>query len=110
MTPSIGRIVHYVLTPEDANEINRRRTTGSSIAERIQSTDWPVGAQAHIGNAVQAGDVFPMMIVRVWPSRVGSVNGQVFLDGCDVYWATSREQVAAESTDKQGLWFEPPKV
>ena len=110
MTPSIGRIVHYMLTDQDAEQINRRRTDGRSIADRIKEEKWPLGAQAHIGNAVKAGDVFPMVIVRVWPSDVGLVNGQVLLDGCDNYWATSRAQVTPDSTDKNGLWFEPPRV
>ena len=110
MTPSIGRIVHYVLTEQDAAEIMRRRTTGPDIASRIADDKWPIGAQAHIGNAVSAGDVFPMVIVRVWPSDTGSVNGRVLLDGSDEFWATSRSQVVADSTDKQGCWFEPPRV
>ena len=108
--PSIGRIVHYRLSAQDVGEITRRRTTGKSIAERLKwgvvgrhndaipahSEDgsvraWPAGAQAHIGNEVHEGDVFPMLIVRIWGSAATSaVNGQVFLDGNDVYWATSR--------------------
>jgi hypothetical protein len=110
MKPSVGRIVHYSLTEQDAQQINRRRTDGPSIAERIKAAIWPIGAQAHIGNSVQAGDVFPMVITRVWPSERGMVNGQVLLDGNDTFWAISREQVAADSTDKNGLWFEPPRV
>lgn len=101
--PSIGRIVHYKLSASDVELIMRRRTTGMSIAERLKvnaSPDlggsipvvaWPAGAQAHIGNNVYEGDVFPMLIVRVWGSTPESaVNGQVFLDGNDVFWATSR--------------------
>ena len=30
--PTIGRIVHYRLSEDDAAQINRRRTTGHSIA------------------------------------------------------------------------------
>ncbi len=100
--PSIGRIVHYRLSAEDAEQINRRRTTGKSIADRlrIQISDrecmtpllaWPPGAQAHIGNDVAEGDTFPMLIVRAWGNTpTSAVNGQVFLDGNDVFWATSR--------------------
>jgi hypothetical protein len=91
--PSIGRIVHYRLSADDAAQITRRRTTGSSIAARMSAepSAWPEGAQAHIGNAVAEGDVFPMQIVRVWGSSPESaVNGQVYLDGNDVFWATSR--------------------
>jgi hypothetical protein len=108
--PSIGRIVHYRLSAQDVEQIMRRRTTGKSIADRMRwsvvgkhdgaipadSSDgsvraWPVGAQAHIGNDVAEGDTFPMLIVRVWgPSADSAVNGQVFLDSNDVFWATSR--------------------
>ena len=114
--PSMGRIVHYQLSAADAQQINRRRTTGKSIADRMRSstavaggpTDpaiyaWPAGAQAHIGNVVVEGDIFPMLIVRVWgPTASSAVNGQVFLDGCDVFWATSR--VAG---DQPGTWAWP---
>ncbi len=92
--PSIGRIVHYCLTNQDALQINRRRTDGGSIAARIKAVpaEWPIGAQAHIGNVVAEGDVFPMLITRIWGPNAPTtaVNGQVFLDGNDVLWATSR--------------------
>lgn len=86
--PSLGRIVHYRLGPEDVKQINRRRTTGAAIAAQILV--WPAGAQAHIGNEVKEGDVFPMIITRVWGTEpTSAVNGQVLLDGTDVFWATS---------------------
>ena len=88
--PTAGRIVNYILTADDAIKINRRRTSAQSIFERISAGSWPVGAQAHIGNSVTEGDVYPMLIVRVWGDEPTSgVNGQVFLDGNDAYWATS---------------------
>lgn len=100
--PTIGRIVHYKLTADDAAQINRRRTTGGDIAARMKTSvesqghnprifGWPEGAQAHIGNEAREGDVFPMQIVKTWgDTATSSVNGQVFLDGNDVFWATSR--------------------
>ena len=94
--PTIGRIVQYRLSADDAVQINRRRTTGASIAERMKYGDdpqlkaWPAGAQAHIGNSVSEGDTFPMMITRVWGDTPNSaVNGQALLDGNDVLWVTS---------------------
>lgn len=90
--PTIGRIVQYRLSEQDAAQINRRRTDGGSIAQRMkaQPVEWPAGAQAHIGNGVAEGDTFPMLITRVWGSNPeAAVNGQVFLDGNDVLWATS---------------------
>lgn len=122
MIPSIGRIVHYRLSTQDANEINRRRTTGQSIGERLTRVtsdghaQWPQGAQAHIGNPVSAGDIFPAMIVRLWdqpehPATATTlVQLQVFLDGNDTYWATSVSQLQPELGDQWPCWFEPSRV
>jgi len=86
MEITIGRVVLYTLHEQDAEQINRRRTNGKDIARRIQKNDpnemsssWPIGAQAHIGNEVKAGEQFPMLVTKVWSP--GYVNGQVFLDG-----------------------------
>ena|SRR5437868_10229098 len=108
MTPSVGRIVHYMLTEQDAAQVMRRRTDGPSIADRVKEDKWPVGAQAHVGNPVSAGDVYPMLIV--WVSAGDMVNGRVFLDGSDDLWVTSREQVALGAVDKRGYWFQPARV
>lgn len=110
MIPTIGRLVIYTLTADDATQINRRRTTGKAIADRIangaQGAQWPIGAQAHIGNNVAAGDTFPMLIVRVWgTSETSAVNGQVFLDSNDVFWATSRTV-----GDQPGTWAWPARI
>ena len=74
MKPSIGRIVHYSLSQHDADEINRRRTDSPQT-----------------GNHAMEGDVYPAMIVRLFGETPESaVNLQVFLDGNDSFWATSR--------------------
>ncbi len=86
--PTIGRVILYCLSENDAAEINRRRTTGGLIHERIQQDKWPLGAQAHIGNSVSEGDVYPGIVVRVWSGDM--INTQILLDGNDTYWATSR--------------------
>lgn len=95
----IGYIGEYVLTAEDAESINRRRTTGESIAERMKIlwesiSAWPKGAQAHIGSEVKEGDVFPMFVTRV--NEDGTANGQVLLDGNDVLWV---KNLASGGTD-----------
>jgi len=86
-----GRIVYFVFDEQSAAEVMRRRTDGKAIAERMSRTPpaWPTGAMAHVGNAVQAGDIFPAMIIRVWDQSSGSSNLKVMLDGSDTYWATS---------------------
>jgi hypothetical protein len=101
MDITVGRTVLYTLSEQDATEINRRRTTAHSIAERmkIQISDkecitpllaWPTGAQAHIGNEAAEGKVYPAVAVAVWSATCA--NLQVILDGNDTYWATSRNE------------------
>jgi hypothetical protein len=95
MIPSIGRIVHYTLTASDAAGINIRRIH-------------PVAEGLFHGNTAHAGDVYPMMITRVWsaePDEDTVVQGQVFLDGNDTLWVTS---VAQGHEERQ--WFEPVRV
>ena len=86
--PTIGRIVNYVLTEGDAMAINQRRTDAQDSLEMHRR--YKTGAVVHVGNKAREGDVYPMMITRVWGGTPGSqVNGQVFLDGNDVIWVTS---------------------
>lgn len=103
--PSIGRSVHYRLTAAQAAEINRRRTTSASIAERIKHQVWPLGAQAHIGNSHTEGQVLPLTIVVVHDEPLVTVNGQALLDGNDTLWVTS-----ASEGDQPGQWSWPPRT
>lgn len=107
MSPSIGRIVHYTLSEADAEQINRRRTSGADIAARIEQDRWPIGAQAHIGSPVVAGDICPAVITRNWGGSALMVNLQVLLDGNDTYWATSRPWSASGGP---GTWTWPPRA
>ena len=88
-----GRIVYYVLSDQDCQEITRRRTTSKSIADRIangaQGAQWPLGAQAHIGNPVQPGDECLAMVLWVHAQEIGRVNLKVMLDGTDELRARS---------------------
>lgn len=103
----IGRLVHYVLSLDDAAKINGRRTNGAAIQDRILEDKWSIGAQAHIGNTVSAGDVLPAMVVRVLPCQ--QANLQVFLDGNDVFWATTMAEAAPGRTEP-GRWHWPARV
>jgi len=97
MAPSLGRIVHYTISATDAQEISRRRLAGGGIAGPI-----------HHGNPVAEGDVFPMVITKVWgdpPNDTTAVNGQVMLDGNDLHWVTS---VCVGSGPRTFAW--PQKV
>jgi len=99
-TPTIGRIVHYKLTEQDAVRINKRRRDWE---QNVLMNGTPEdGYQAHFGNNAEAGQVYPADIVRVWPDN--PVNLQVKLDGNDVYWATSRIEGAEE-----GQWSWPSR-
>ena len=89
MIPTIGRIVHYKISEGDAQSIGALR-----------------GRAASAGNPIAAGDVYPAMIVRAWGKTAEScVQLQVFLDGPDTYWATSRNQGT-----ELGQWSEPARV
>jgi len=78
MKPTIGRIVHYRLSAQDAQEITSRRGVRAHANEFLR------------GNSVKEGDTFPAMIVHVWGEAPESaVQLQVFLDGNDTHWATS---------------------
>ena len=107
-----GRIVYFVFDAGRAAEAQRRRTSSQSILARMKATTpaveggapaivaWPAGAQAHIGNEVKAGDIYPAMVLRVW-GESGCSNLKVMLDGSDEYWATSINFDAAKA---QGSW------
>lgn len=85
--PSIGRIVHYTLSEHDANLIKHRRQL--AVALLADPGKAPGGTVLAAGNGVSEGDVFPMVITRVWNEDPGTVNGQVLLDGNDALWVTS---------------------
>lgn len=106
MIPSPGRIVAYTLTIDDAVAVRRRRTDAASVRRAAD------GAIVHVGNDVHPGEEYPMLIVRTWPNPHATshteddlVNGQVFLDGNDHLWVTSRAQGTGP-----GQWHELPRV
>jgi hypothetical protein len=76
-----GRIVNFVISDIIAGEINRKRA--ASLRSVVNVT-----IPTHIGNLTKEGDIFPMMVIKVW-NDFGEINGQVFLDGNDTYWAQS---------------------
>ncbi|WP_282698294.1 hypothetical protein [Streptomyces sp. CC208A] len=100
-TPAIGRIVHYRVSKEEADAVNRRRRDFHNSRGAADRT----GFVSHIGNRVEPGDVFPAMIVRVWDESTVTVNLQVMLDGNDVLWATSRAEGA-----EPGTWAWPGRA
>lgn len=102
--PTIGCIVHYTLSALDAEAINKRRKDArrNLNAAGVTLASQELGAQIHVGNAVEAGEVYPLIITRVWGDQPHSaVNGQVLLDGGDCYWATS---VSAGEGERRFVW------
>lgn len=90
-TPSIGRIVLYVFTADDARKLNHQTSE-----------------ENRPGNYAQEGDIRPLLICRVWPPELyegrSSVNGQVFIDGEGSIWKTS---VHCDDAKKPGTWHWP---
>lgn len=99
--PTVGRIVHYVLSLQDAEQINRRRTTGAEISMQIALERWPLGAQAHIGNSAWVGSHVAAIVVA---ANSDTCNLQCFLDGNDTFWALS----VREGTEP-GTWHWPER-
>lgn len=81
MKPSLGRIVHYILTAEDIARIQTDRVRG---------------------NHPLIGEHVPMVIVKVWTDEYGGgipgVNGQLILDGPDSAWVTSVKEGTVTGT------------
>jgi hypothetical protein len=102
--PSIGRIVHYRLSDYDAAAINKRRADANNPdANGVTLARQETGAQIHHGNHAAVGDVCPAMVVQTFGGD--AANLQVFLDGNDTYWATSRP-----NGDDNGTWHWPERV
>jgi len=103
MQVTIGRIVHYTLSESDVEQINRRRSDyGAFLRHRHEGSE-ETGFQAHVGNQVAAGEVYPAVVVRPFGST--TANLQVLLDGSDTYWATSRVEGEGPNT-----WSWPQRV
>lgn len=113
--PSIGRIVHYQLTQGDVDAIHHQRRLREQLitaAAAVSPTDsalrkatsWQFGFS---GNACSEGDIYPAMIVRIWPGST-TVQLRVLLDGGDDYWATSRSHSSHEDGRPEfGRWSWP---
>ena len=101
--PSIGRIVLYALTEDEARDINRRRNDAYSADLRERRP----GLIAHIGNPVEEGQIVAMTITGTYEDEymTGTVNGQCTLDGNDALWVTSISQ-----GDGPGTWQWPERT
>lgn len=101
--PDIGRIVRYCLSEQDAAEINTARK--KALADVRSKTSDRAVVPARVGNQVKAGDVVAMMIVAIHGTG-NCVNGQLFLDGNDSHWVTSR---SLGETVQPGSWGWPAR-
>jgi hypothetical protein len=104
MIPTLGRIVHYTLSNDDAVSINRRRNH-ARLAMDMHRTS-ANGVMVHVGNDVKEGDVYPLVITKAWgPDETSAFNGQLMLDGNDIFWVTS-----TQIGEGPGKCFWPPRV
>lgn len=120
MVPTVGRIVHYKLTETDAKaiEVQRQPTYHESMPGLIGPGNTVTKSYLYRGNVAKAGDIYPMLITRVWGDEETScVNGQVFLDGNDCLWVTSVQQSIPEDALEHSpgslperYWMFPPRV
>ena len=86
---TVGRIVHYVVSESDAELILQKRAESGNASCNLP---W-------------VGQHYPAIVVAVFENEYGQnhpgVNLQVFMDGNDSHWVTSRKY----SEDKEpGTW------
>ena len=90
---SIGRIVHFRMNDAQIEDLKRLRNGGGI---------------SHVGSTLHAGQVYPMIVVRVMKDEHGpghdGVHGQVFLDGNDTLHVES-----AGEGNEPGQWFWPAR-
>lgn len=99
-TASIGRIVYYRLSKDDADAVNRRHEDAKRNMDlhRVVKN----GTQVHVGAEAKEGDVLPMLFVKVAGM---SATGQVFLDGNDTLWVRD-----ALHGNEPGQWLWPERT
>lgn len=107
MQPSLGADVLYTLSEDDATQINRRRSDFHAFGQSHAHPHEPgqpgaTGHVGHVGNFTRKGDVCPAKVVRTFDETVTTANLQVYLDGNDTYWATSRRD-----GEGPGTWAYP---
>lgn len=87
--PTKGRIVMYRLSQNDIESIEGRRRSSNGLLA---------------GNPMSEGQAFPFLITQDWGGQLPNqaVNGQLFLDGNDSMWLTSRHV-----GEGPGTWFWP---
>ncbi len=85
IVPTVGRMVYYKLSQQNAESINKCLYDAQQNMEKIRADS--LGYQVHVGNEAKEGQVLPMTIVAVWSDTC--INGKVFLDGNDDLWVTS---------------------
>lgn len=88
---SLGRIVLYTLSEVDVARINNNRRADHTC-----------------GNTADIGQEFPMIVTRV--QKHGLINGQVHLDGTDLYWVEGIGENVAPESPFVGTWRWPPFV
>ena len=104
MLPTIGRIVLYTLSATDAEKINKRLKDAQLAMSQHRTAS--NGVMVHVGNSVEEGNQFPMIITKVWGSDESSAfNGQVMLDANHTFWASS-----TAIGDGPGRCAWPPRV
>jgi hypothetical protein len=86
MKPTIGRIVHYVVTAADAQSWNEQQAD--------KGTQNPLGE----------GDHLAALVVKDWSDV--TVNLQVFSDGAHSYWKTS---ITNLGDTQPGTWHWPER-
>lgn len=101
--PTIGRIVHYPLTPADADAVNKRRNDAKRGLASLET-----GAQLHYGDRAHSGQILPAIVTKQYGDSC-VVDLKVFLNGNDELWVDHVSELQPGSKEYNGLWFWPPR-
>jgi hypothetical protein len=87
-TTIIGQVVHYRLSQQDVQEIEKWR----------QSTSKALGSESLPQEDVRTGQVYPAIITRMYGGSMTSpeVSLKVFLEGPHDFWTTARSMGQGE--------------
>lgn len=107
ITPTIGRIVLYVLSSSDVASIKQQRIVKGPGYDEHKAREHPEQFPQGPGNEPYEGEILPATVVKTWGDTPESaVQLQVMLDGPDTFWATSR--VNDDEGKAPGTWHWMP--
>lgn len=109
---ALGDTVLYALSAADVTNFLADRAD-DGFADRIARVrPGKTTGLTKQGNPMQAGDVLPMVVTKIFPNQYGfgkdGLNGQLLLDGNDSEWIQQAPPSSKPSPVDPGTWTPKP--